>query len=193
VFTNPIFALILARIFLKEKATWHIWIATFLAFIGISFIVRPTMISYNKPVFACLLAAIVFALLDIINKKIITQESILFMLFFSNLMAAVCMLPVIGYSWKIPSLFQLFILGMLGVGGNLILFFLLKAFKLSSVSSLAPIKYIELVVSIVLGYLFFNEWPTISTCIGAMIIISCSCFVTYYQNRVNTSGNHIKQ
>ncbi|WP_419241393.1 DMT family transporter [Cardinium endosymbiont of Nabis limbatus] len=181
-FTNPIFVLLLARIFLKEKVALPIWMATLLTCIGMALILRPTM--YNGAALSCISATIVFASLDIINKKYVTSEPILSMLFFSNLIASCCMLPVACYFWTPPTLFELGFLSILGIGSNLILYFLLKALQQSDVASLAPMKYTEWVLSILFGYLFFQEWPTVSTCLGAGVIISCTCFIVYYQNKL---------
>ncbi|CDG49897.1 DMT family transporter [Cardinium endosymbiont of Bemisia tabaci] len=180
-FTNPIFVLILARIFLKEVVAWPIWMATLCTCLGMALILRPT--TYNSAALSCILATIVFASLDVINKKYVAYEPILSMLFFSNLVAACCMLPVACYYWKVPTLLELFFLSILGIGSNLILYFLLKAFQQSKVASLAPMKYTEWVLSILLGYLFFQEWPTLSALLGAAIIVSSTCFILYYQNR----------
>lgn len=180
-FTNPIFVLILARIFLKEVIAWPIWMATLLTCVGMALILRPTM--YNSAALSCILATVVFASLDIINKKYATCEPILAMLFFSNLVASCCMLPVAYYYWETPTLFELCFLSILGIGSNLILYFLLKALQQSEVASLAPMKYTEWVLSILLGYLFFQEWPTFGTLLGAGIVISCTCFIAYYQSR----------
>ncbi|MCT4697240.1 MAG: DMT family transporter [Candidatus Cardinium sp.] len=180
-FTNPIFVLILARIFLKEKVAFPIWMATLLTCIGMALILRPTM--YNSASLSCILATLVFASLDVINKKYVTCEPMLSMLFFSNLVASCCMLPVAYCYWQTPTLFELCFATILGIGSNLILYFLLKALHQSTVASLAPMKYTEWLLSILFGYLFFQEWPTFSTCLGAGIIISCTCFIVYYQNR----------
>lgn len=180
-FTNPIFVLVLARIFLKEAVAPPIWMATLLTCIGMALILRPTI--HNSASLSCILATVVFASLDIINKKYVTREPMLSMLFFSNLIASCCMLPVAYYYWKTPTLLELAFSSILGVGSNLILYFLLKALKQSDVASLAPMKYTEWVLSILLGYLFFQEWPTVSTCLGAGIIISCTCFIVYHQSR----------
>ena len=73
--------------------------------------------------------------------------------------------------------FVLFYLMVLGVGSNLILFCLLKAFYLVKVSSVAPFRYLELLISIALGYLVFSELPPIHTYIGALIIIPSSLYI----------------
>lgn len=180
-FTNPIFVLILARIFLKEKVAWPIWISTLLTCLGMGLILRPTI--YNSAALYCILGTIIFASLDIINKKYVAREPILSMLFFSNLVASCCILPVAYPYWQTPSIYELCFLTMLGIGSNLILYFLLKAFKGAAVASLAPMKYIEWVLSIVMGYLCFQEWPTLTTILGGGIIIASTSFIVYYQNR----------
>ncbi len=182
-FANPIFVLILARLLLKEQVPWPIWTATVLAFIGIVLVVSPTGVTCNRPALACLLATIVFASLDIINKKYVIQESILSMLFFSNVFAGLCMLSCVWYQWKMPTAPQLGIMTLLGIGSNLILYFVLKAFQLADAGALAPFRYMELVVSIGCGYLFFQESPTLRTCISAGIVIPATCFIAYHQNR----------
>lgn len=182
-FTNPIFVLILASLLLKEEIAWPIWAASFFVFIAIVLIVKPTNVGYTLPALACLLATIIFSLLDIINKKYIKQEPILLMLFFSNLFASFCLFPIVVHGWKTPTLFQLIILGLLGINSNLILYFLLKAFQLSHISFLAPFRYIEFVFSMLFGYLFFQEWPTYSSFLKAGMIMAATCFVAYYQNR----------
>lgn len=183
-FTNPMFVLILARIFLKEQVKWPIWMATWVAFMGIAWIARPTVVVCSYIALAsCIGATILFALLDIINKKYIVQESILAMVFFSNLMAACCISPIAWYYWQMPTIAQAKILALLGIGGNLILYCLLRAFSLVDAAVIAPFKYMELVVSILLGYCFFQEWPTWHTGLGALIIIFSTCFIAYYQRR----------
>ena len=179
---NPIFVVILSRFLLKESVNWPIWIATFFVFIGISLVLHTT--NYTFSTLTCILSTVIFALLDIINKKYVSREPILSMIFFSNFMALFFMFPTAYYYWQKPSFYQLLLLGTLGVGSNLILYFLLKAFKLSYVVSLAPIRCIELVISTFLGYLFFQEWPTYSIYLGAGIIIPSIYFILNYRNHL---------
>lgn len=183
-FTNPIFTLILSKLCLKETIDWPVWISTFLTFLGISFLFIPDSSgSYHPSVLVCLCATFIFSLLDIINKKYIAREPMLPMLLFSNLSAAFCTFPIAYFYWITPTLPQLMMLTILGIGSNLILYFILRAFELSNISSLAPIKYTEFVFSILFGYIFFKEWPTYNTFIGSTIIILCSYLIVYYQGR----------
>ncbi|MDD9139696.1 MAG: DMT family transporter [Candidatus Cardinium sp.] len=183
-FTNPIFVLILANIFLRESISWPVWLATLLSFVAIVIVFQPAMVNHCMAALACTAATVVFALLDVINKRYISREPMLALLFFSNAVAAFCIFPLAYLSWQKPTLAQLLSVGLLGIGSNLILYFLLRAFALAAVTALAPMKYTELLYSVLFGILFFNEWPLGTTYIGAACIIAANSFVAYYQNRL---------
>jgi len=181
-FTVPIFVLLLAPIFLRERVTWPVWVVTFMSFGGIVLVLQPSSWLCWDTSMLFVLAAGVFGLLDIINKKYVTQESMLCMLFYSTLVATILLILPALYAGKMPTQHTLWWLLVLGVGSNLILYFLLKAFTLASVSSLAPFRYLELLISMGVGYLFFQELPDSNHYLGAAIIIPCALFIVYYQS-----------
>ena len=179
-FTIPIFILIMAPIFLKEKVSMKLWILTMVGLVGIVVTLNPHHVSFNADMLLLVVAAILFASLDIINKKYIVKETMLSMLFYSSVITTLlALIPVLIHikSWQTPAMIDLFYLMVLGVGSNLILFCLLKAFYLVKVSSVAPFRYLELLISIALGYLVFSELPPSHTYIGALIIIPSSLYI----------------
>ena len=182
-FTVPIFVLLLAPVFLRERVTWPVWVATLVGFGGIVLVLQPSSWSFFGASMLFVMAAGVFGLLDIINKKYIAQESMLCMLFYSTLVAAILLAFPALCVGKIPAIHVVWWLLALGIGSNLILYFLLKAFALASVSSLAPFRYLELLISMGVGHFFFQELPSKDSCLGAAVIIPCSLFVVYYQSR----------
>jgi len=105
------------------------------------------------------------------------------MLFYSSIVAFIFTAYPAIQVWKVPSLFECIILLLLGIGGNLILYFLLRAFALSSASSLVPFRYLELFISMLVSYFFFHELPTISGYLGAAVVIPCTLWVGYLQAR----------
>ena len=181
-FTIPIFVLLLAPIVLQEKVTWPLWGATLLSFGGIFLVLQPDHNTLQASVFF-LFSAVLFGLLDVINKKYIHRESILCMLFYSTLVATVLVLPLAIHAGTFPTKYELLWLFCLGIGNNLILYCLLRAFRLTSVSSLAPFRYLELLFSMGFGYFFFQEMPGRYDYWGAAIIILCTLFITYYQHK----------
>lgn len=52
---------------------------------------------------------------------------------------------------------------------------------ISQASALAPYRYLELPLSILSGFLFFQEVPSKYIFIGAAIIIPMTCFISFYE------------
>jgi S-adenosylmethionine uptake transporter len=178
-FTIPIIVLVLAPIFLKEKVTIDLWLSTLVCFIGVLVVLNPTGSNFDPKSLGLLLAALAFAALDIINKKIVSHESMLAMLFYSAMITSLlCAWPAFGV-WVTPTLKELGILLVLGAGANLILFFILKAFTYVAASTLSPFRYLELVLSAALGYFIFAEGLDVNTILGCSLIIPATLYVSY--------------
>lgn len=186
-FTVPLFVLILATYFLKEKVGIQRWIATLIGLTGIVVIINPNSSSFVPVAGLLVIAAITFAMLDVINKKYIISETMFSMLFYSSLVTTILAAFPMFYIWKTPNNQELLLLFLLGAGANLILYCLLKAFKLSEASALAPFRYIELIISTSLAFLVFGEIPSTTTIIGALIIIPSTLFVIHYEIKKNNN------
>jgi S-adenosylmethionine uptake transporter len=142
---------------------------------------------FNPQNLILVFAALMFASLDILNKKFISKESMINMLFYSSLFTAALSFPLSLYNWKSPLNYELALFLLLGVGANLILFCLLKAFRILDASAVAPYRYLELIISGATGYLFFGETITKSTIYGAIIIIPATLFIIYSEKVQKTN------
>lgn len=178
-FTIPLFTLILAVFFLNEKIAWYRWIATILGFVGIFITVDYQGENFNPGILILLMSAILFAILDIINKKFVFKESMLSMLFYSSVVTVILSFVPAMNNWKKPDFFDLGLLFILGAGANLILYCLLKAFSLVDATAVAPYRYFELLLSTIAGYFILNDIPPLSTWYGAALIIPTTLFLAY--------------
>jgi S-adenosylmethionine uptake transporter len=183
-FTVPIFVLILAPIFLQEQVSWFVWLTTLIGFAGIFIVLQPHSMTLSPASIYFIVAAGLFGLLDIINKKYVNHEPRLCMLFYSSLIAMVLVSIPATLNWRMPTLHQLVWLLVLGGGSNLILYCLLQAFSLANASALAPFRYVELLISMIVSYSFFQEMPDKYSYIGAAIIIPCTLLIGYHQSRL---------
>lgn len=188
--TVPLFVLPLARFILKEAVGWQRSAATLVGFLGIFIVVYGTSPSanffeeftkLNNGTLYLIIAALLFALSDIINKKYVSKESDLSMLFYIALGTATIGFFPTQAVWVTPTPVEYIYLVILGAGGNLILYFLLKAFAATDVSALAPYRYTELFFSGILGYLFFQEIPGSWTFLGAAIIVASTAAIASYE------------
>ncbi len=182
-FTIPLFVLVLGVFFLKENIIWQRWLVTVVAFIGLVITLNPHASDFNPNIFIFIAAAMSFAILDIINKKFVVQETMISMLFYSATITALLALPFAMKYWITPTTHELILLFILGASGNLILFFILKAFALADATALAPYRYFELVVSAIIAYLVFQEVPTQATIIGSLVVIPSTLFIIYSEKK----------
>ena len=189
-FTQPIFFMPLAILFLGERVTANRWIAAIVGFIGILVMVNPGDSAFNFLVFIPMGAACLFATLDLLAKKMVSNETTTTLLFYfalgTTIAAAVALavlIPMGTVVWKMPTMGELSLMFLLGGGANLIQVCLFKAFSATEASSLAPFRYTELVVAVIFGYLFFAEVPSWQTLQGAAIIIASTLYMSYAEVR----------
>lgn len=169
-FTTPIWILILAAIFLKEKITFNKTIGILLGFIGVLIILKPGLeiISYNAIV--VLLSAICFAIAHIATKKIVQTNSA------SDVVFIMCLtqLPVsfaCSYSnWNWPNLTDYFWLLLIGLSGIAAHFCMANALKKEDISRLIPLDYLRLPILILVGIFFYNEGFDTTIIIGGSLI-----------------------
>jgi len=179
-FTIPMFTLILSRVFLKETVALSRWIATLGGFVGVTVVLQPwSMLSFDPRWSVILLSASMFACLDVMNKFFVDKESFWSMIFYTALFTAlICAYPAY-MCWAPVTTTQLGLLALLGGGANALLFALLKAFSMVDASALAPFRYAELILSALVGWMFFAEVPAMSTLLGALVIIPSTLLVIW--------------
>lgn len=123
-----------------------------------------------------LIASILFAIQDIIIKKIGRSSiSNLQMLFLFSLNASIgtfLIFPIrLSINFSFVCIVHLLLLGICSVLSQLFLFF---AFRKASLTSLAPVRYVEYIIQMFCGYIFFSEIPDGKNVICALVIAICT-------------------
>ncbi|WP_265036501.1 DMT family transporter [Wolbachia endosymbiont (group A) of Anomoia purmunda] len=188
-FSIPLFVILLAIPLLNENIIWQRWIVTIIGFIGIAITTKAHSEDFNPKILIFIVSALIFAILDILNKKLVIKESVISMLFYSALMTTIFSTPPLLFCWHVPSLLELVLLLILGINSNLILLFMLKAFTLTDATALAPYRYIELIISTIVTYIIFNELPDKSALYGTLILIPSTLFIAYSEGKAIKKNN----
>jgi S-adenosylmethionine uptake transporter len=179
-FSDTLFMLPLASIFLNEKIGIKCWIATAFGMFGVLIMYRPMANHLNIYAIIPTFAALLFAVMNIMIKKMVDRkEDDLLMLFYFALYTMILVAPFVPLYWKCPHGWELILLLFLGIGSNLIQLFLFLAYRATRASVISPIRYAELPIAITLGYFFFSQVPDKYALLGALIIIS----TTYMMSR----------
>jgi S-adenosylmethionine uptake transporter len=187
--SQPFFFLPLAVFFLREKVDLSRWIAILIGFIGLIIMFQPGAEAIRIVALVPIAAAILFAMSDVLAKKMVATENTQTMLFYFAVGTTVITLVPAIYVWETPSLYQLGMLALLGIGGNLIQVCMIRAFSATEASALSPFRYVEFIFAALFGFAFFAEVPTLITMLGAAFIIAGTAYISYYETRKESKKN----
>lgn len=181
--SQPFFFLPLAVIFLREKVDMSRWVAILIGFMGLLIMFQPGAEALRIVALVPVVAAIFFAMSDIMAKKMVTTENTHTMLFYFAVGTTLITLVPAILVWQTPSWYQLGMLALLGIGGNLIQVCMIRAFSATDASALAPFRYVEFLFSALFGFLIFLEVPTLVTVAGGAFIIAGTAYISYYETQ----------
>lgn len=158
-FTSPIWVILLSPIFLAEKLTAQRLGAAALGFAGILIVTRPGMANMNIGVLAGAGAAVCFAAVSIMTKRLTRGISVIGILFWLTFMQFFFGLIAAGYDGHITwptaqTLPWLALIGLCGVTAHLSL---TSALALAPAGFVVPIDFLRLPFIAVIGALFFAE------------------------------------
>jgi len=170
-YSSPIFATIFAVLFLREKVNIIQWIFIIISFIGIILInvigVEIDLIGFLY----ALLSAISLGLVFLITNKIGNTESPLVIINYFMFIALVFSGLMAIDKWVSPTLFELMLLILSGGLGYIGVLYLTKSFQNDKVNIVAPLKYLEVIFTIILGVCFFGEIHTEYSLLAIFLIL----------------------
>lgn len=185
-FTAPIMVVMLSIPLLGERVGVHRWLAVFVGFAGTLVIIRPDTDGVPIEIVLLLIAALCFALFQILTRKLAVYDSAATTSTYTVLVA------LVGSSFFIPFGFQLPPAGqmldwiaflVIGSFGAFRHFFVIKGFEFAPASIASPFFYLELIGVAILGYLVFGDYPDAWTWVGAGIIVMSGLYIAHREAR----------
>ena len=185
-FSESLFMLPLAAFFLHEKISLKCFFATLVGFAGLVVMFRPSASNINFLAIIPTAAAVLFAVMNIMIKKMIdNKENNLTMLFYFGLYTTILSGIFVPFFWVTPNPREILLISLLGVGANLIQIFIFLAYRATTASSISPVRYSELPFAILFGTLFFDQIPEATAFVGAGLIIVGTLIATYLEKEEN--------
>ncbi len=184
-FSTPFFVAVLSGPFLGEWVGWRRWTAIGVGFLGVMVVLRPGLGGIHPAALLSVVGAILYAFYNISTRLLARTDSTQTTLFYSNLVGALALLPVLPFVWTAPAdplvAFLMILVGLFGGFGH---YLLILAIRLAPPMMLSPFIYTQLVWSIAFGYLVFGDVPDRWTLIGGAIVVSSGLFILYREQRV---------
>ena len=177
-FTVPIFATILAVIFMKEKIRLRRTTALIVGFIGTIIVMRPD-ISIELGALLIIFSSFLWSICLIFIKKLTeTDSAVTISLYFG-----IGMIPA-TFALAFPvlemiDLRQFIILIFIAVTGTLAQTIMNSALEKGELALLLPFDFLRLVWSVLIGYALFSEEPTITLWLGDFLIIGSTSYIAW--------------
>jgi drug/metabolite transporter (DMT)-like permease len=169
-FTTPLFASLLAVLFLRESMSAQRWVGLLVGLARALVILRPgaqeislgsVMILLSSGTWACALMCI----------KILTRtESAVTIAIYAALMQVPFALITSLFVWVWPTWPQLALLAVIGALGGFAQLCLSQAFRDADTTQVLPVDFTKLIWAGLAGFLMFGEIPEVWTIIGAVVV-----------------------
>ncbi|WP_317044700.1 DMT family transporter [Nonlabens xylanidelens] len=182
-YLSPVFAAIFAVIWLKEKIRPIQWLFFLLAFSGVlvmkGFDNDLSLIGLVLIFSSALVMGIVFVTISKIGKQDHPIVIINYFMAIGTLLGGVLALN----DWRTPQGNEWIILSSLGVVGFVGQLFMTKAFQIASTNQVAPLKYLEVIFTVLIGAFWFMETYTIWAILGMVMVIAGLLLNIFYKSR----------
>lgn len=195
-FISPLIITALSVVILKEKVGMRRWAAVIVGLVGVVIVVRPGGGGFQFAALLPLLAAVGYALLHIITRKIGLTESASTMAFYIQL-SFITVSGAIGLgfgdgayaggnhpsiefllrAWVWPTAADWVLLAVLGVTSALGGYLISQAYRVAEAGLVAPFEYTALVMSVIWGVTIWGDWPIATTWAGIALILASGLFI----------------
>lgn len=186
-YLSPIFAAIFALFILKEKIKPAQWLYFIIAFIGVAILKGFSAEMSSLGLLFILLSAICTGLVFIIIRKIGNSDHPVVIVNYFMIIAATLGGLLSINNWTQPKGIEWLLLLSLGVFGYYGQLYMTKAFQETETNAVAPLKYIEVVFTMLVGFVWFKEGYTLLSLLGIMLIIVGLVLNTVYKSKNKTN------
>ena len=205
-FVTPFLITIFAHFFLKEEIGLRRWSAVVVGFIGVYVTLNPDFSNFNYLSLLPILCALCYSLSMIIIKKTSDKDSVYtqtFTFYIGAIIISIIFYFVIGdgqynvsdhpasqfifREWFVDFNSNILLMTATGVTATLAFLFLFTAYSIASPAVVSPFEYSILFWSPLVGWLYFDEIPSLNTVIGILIIVSSGVYIFMREKAQNQS------
>jgi drug/metabolite transporter (DMT)-like permease len=180
----PFFVLPIAWFWLGERTTRGRLMAMAVGFCGVLLVIRPGTELFHWASLLSLLSGFCYAVYQVLTRLISTVDSPETSGFYSSIVGGIGMFAVLPFVWRTPETARdIFFFCSLGVIGGTGHYFVARALNNAPANIIAPFQYFQLLGSVVIGYLFFGDFPDFLGWIGAATIVAGGLYIGWSQTR----------
>lgn len=183
-FTAPLWTALIAALVLGERMTVVRVLAVVLGFIGVVVVVRPTGLSSLGPgTLAAAAAAICFGCHYAMTKRLTAADSAFTLLFWMTLLQAVWSTVLALPTLQAPGAEAAAWVLAMSVIGLVAHFSLSRAFAYADAVVVAPLDFLRLPASAVVGWAIYGEELAAAVALGALLVVAANALNIWGERR----------
>jgi drug/metabolite transporter (DMT)-like permease len=172
-FLNPVLAVPLATVLLREPAGRWAVPAALLGFCGVLFVIQPTVDGIKWAYLIPLAAACSGAFHDVMSRRLRSHTAPLTLMIYGLLAALAWGAATADWSRvAVPGLREWALLVLAAGAGFIANFFVIVSFQLVPARLSAPLRYLILAWAALIGYLVWNQLPNFWAWFGITLILA---------------------
>lgn len=179
--TLPLTVTLAAALVFKEPVGWRRMLAIFIGFCGMMLIVRPGSDGFTIHSIYVLIAVVCVTVRDLAARRLsrdvpsltVTLVGALFVMVFAGAGQGMT------GGWAAMTLTQTVLLCVSALFVICGYVFSVMVMRIGEVGFTSPFRYTAMLWALLLGYVFFDEWPETLTFIGAGLIVVTGVFTLY--------------
>ncbi|WP_236864838.1 DMT family transporter [Candidatus Hydrogenosomobacter endosymbioticus] len=181
----PLFVLVMAAIFLREKISLKRWGAVVIGYIGILVICNPKSVALDPYIVVAVMSNI-FVASYVVLARILAKngEKSLTTLFYSSVISFAIYSAICAFNWKAPETSDVYHYIIIGACGSALQFCYINALQFEQASFLAPFEYLRFCMVLFLGWVYFGEKLSQNTFIGASFIVFATVLLIVFDRSV---------
>ncbi|HSG33359.1 MAG TPA: DMT family transporter [Sphingomonadaceae bacterium] len=191
-FTQPMITAVLGMIFLREKARASTWITTLIAFVGVVIVLRPSFEQFGFGALLPLVGATGMAITIIANRAVHGRASILAMQYYMSVTAMIFLFFAViaghfsgaeAFAMHWPHWSVVARCALIGITASFAQWFIYMGTAKAGAGTVAPMTYGQLLMAVLFGALFFDDYPDLVSLLGAAIIIGSGLYLWWDTRR----------
>jgi drug/metabolite transporter (DMT)-like permease len=176
-YAYPFVLVILAVLFLRERAGASVWIGVACGFAGVLLVMRPEFERFDSGNLFIFGSAVVIGIQLTLNRKLSVTSPPLVTAFAGAVCASASLTLLLPGSWNAVPDGTWWLIALLVMSGGANQTMLVFAFAHADASTLAPFTYFEIVSAVVFGFLFFGTLPSLLSWCGILLITAGGIYV----------------
>ncbi|MCL4183988.1 MAG: DMT family transporter [Burkholderiaceae bacterium] len=190
----PLFIVVLAVMFMREKVSAAHWLAVCAGFAGVVLVVQPGLAGFNVYALVCLLSALFQAVRDLLTRRIAGDvPSVLVTLSTTASVTALAAPLSLLEGWRAFGAGDLGLLALAAVFLMGAYYLIVDAMRHGRMSLVAPFRYTGVLYAIVVGYLVWGDVPNPLAWGGIALLIGAGLYVLYRERRAPGRERRMRQ